>query len=526
MRALLHLPVLCLMLLAGGAWAADKPNILFIMSDDVGISNVSAYSHGLMGYQTPNIDKIAKEGALFTDYYGEQSCTAGRASFITGQNAFRVGLTKVGMPGAKQGISAKDPTIAELLKPHGYMSGQFGKNHIGDRNEYLPTVHGFDEYAGVLYHLNAFEEPENVDYPQGAEFFEKFGPRNVIYTWATDKNDKTVDPRFGMVGKQKIKDLGKLTTERMKTFDDETLEQSIDFMRRAVKAKKPFFVWYNSTRTHIFTHLRKKYADMIPKIGLMGAAMAELDDEVGALMKELKSLGVDDNTIVVFTADNGGMKMSWPDGQTSPFQGEKDTTWEAGVRVPALVKWPGTVKPGTVFNDLFGHNDWMPTFVAAAGEPDIAAKLLKGYKAGDKTYKVHLDGYDQTAFLAGKAPSARVEFHYFTDDGDYAAIRHGKWKITFLTQTAKGNDVWDAPFVAHRYPRITDLRADPFEHAQQPMSTMGWQDWAFRRTFLIVPAAGIVGKYFATYKDFPPRGLPASFSVGDALKKMQQPQSK
>jgi arylsulfatase A-like enzyme len=522
-KTLVALTVALVACIASAAQAADKPNILVIMTDDVGITNVSAYSRGLMGYQTPNIDRIANEGALFTDYYGEQSCTAGRASFITGQNAFRVGLTKVGMPGAKQGLSDKDPTIAELLKPHGYVSGQFGKNHLGDRNEYLPTVHGFDEYAGVLYHLNAFEEPENVDYPKNPEFFKKFGPRNIIQTWATDKDDKTVDPRFGKIGKQKIKDLGPLTTERMKTYDDETLAQSIDFMKRAVKDKKPFFLWYNSTRTHIFTHLRKKYADMVPEKGLMGAAMTELDDEVGALLKELEDLGVDDNTIVVFTADNGGMKFSWPDGQTSPFQGEKDTTWEAGVRVPALVKWPGLVKPGTVFNDLFGANDWLPTFLAAAGEPDIGAKLLKGHKAGGKKYKVHLDGYDQTAFLSGKGPSAREEFHYVTDDGDYAAVRHGKWKITFLTQNKNGQDVWDAPYVPHRFPRITDLRADPFEHAQQPGATDGWQDWAFRRTFLLVPTQGIVMKYVQSYKDFPPRSAPASFSVGDALKMMQRP---
>ena len=514
--------VIVTMLASTVAFAADKPNILFIMSDDVGITNVSAFSMGLMGYHTPNIDRIAKEGALFTDYYGEQSCTAGRASFITGQNAFRVGMTKVGMPGAKQGLSDKDPTIAELLKPHGYATAQFGKNHLGDRNEYLPTVHGFDEYAGVLYHLNAFEEPENVDYPKNPEFFKKFGPRNIIYTWATDKDDTTVDPRFGKVGKQKIKDMGALTTERMKTYDDETVEQSIKFMKKSVKDKKPFFIWFNSTRTHIYTHLRKKYADMIPEKGLMGAAMTELDDEVGALLKELKDLGIDDNTIVIFTADNGGMKFGWPDGQTSPFQGEKATTWEAGVRVPALVRWPGLVKPGTVFNDIFGHNDWLPTFLAAAGEPGIKEKLLKGHKAGDKTYKVHLDGYDQTALLSGKGPSARKEFHYITDDGDYAAVRHGKWKITFLTQEKNGMDVWDAPYVTHRFPRITDLRADPFEHAQQYGATSGWQDWAFRRIFLLVPTQGVVAKYVKSYKDFPPRGLPASFSVGDALKMMSK----
>jgi arylsulfatase len=515
---------LFLIALSGCAFAADKPNILVIMGDDVGITNISAYSHGLMGYQTPNLDRIAKEGAMFTDYYGEQSCTAGRSTFITGQSPFRVGLTKVGMPGAKQGISDKDPTIAQLLKPLGYTSGQFGKNHLGDRNEYLPTVHGFDEYAGVLYHLNALEEPENVDYPKDPEFFKKFGPRNVIQTWATDKFDKTEDPRFGVVGKQKIKDLGPMTIERMKTYDDETLAQSVDFMRRAVKDKKPFFVWHNTTRTHTFTHLRKKYADMIPEKGFMGAAMTELDDTVGALLKELEDLGVADNTIVVFTSDNGAMKFSWPDAGTSPFGGEKATTWEGGVRVPAMVRWPDTVKPGTVINDIFHHSDWFPTFLAAAGEPGIKEKLLKGHKAGGKTYKVHLDSYDQTAVLSGKGPGVRKEFFYVTDDGDLAAFRYGKWKISFLTQECNGFDVWTCTYKQHRAPRIVDLRADPFEFAQHTNASWNWQEWMFRRIYVLVPAQGIVGDFVKSFKDFPPRGAPASFSVGDALKMMLKPQ--
>jgi arylsulfatase len=509
---------------AGEAHAAEKPNILVIMGDDVGITNISVYSHGIMGYQTPNLDRIAEEGAMFTDYYGEQSCTAGRSTFITGQSPFRVGLTKVGMPGAKQGISDKDPTLAELLKPLGYTSGQFGKNHLGDRNEYLPTVHGFDEYAGVLYHLNALEEPENVDYPKDPDFFKKFGPRNVIHTWATDAFDKTEDPRFGVVGKQKIKDLGPMTLARMKTYDDETLAQSIDFMKRAVQDKKPFFVWHNTTRTHAFTHLREKYADMIPEKGFMGAAMTELDDTVGALLKALEDLGVADNTIVVFTSDNGAMKFSWPDAGTSPFQGEKATTWEAGVRVPAMVRWPSTVKPGTIINDIFHHSDWFPTLLAAAGEPGIKEKLLKGHKAGGKTYKVHLDSYDQTAVLSGKGPGARKEFFYVTDDGDLAAFRYGKWKISFLTQECNGMDVWDCTYKQHRFPRIIDLRADPFENAQQDGASFGWQEWAFRRTYVLVPAQGIVGKFVMSFKDFPPRGAPASFSVGDALKMMERSQ--
>ena len=518
---LVFLTFFCTVLSANAS--QSKPNILVIMGDDVGITNISAYSRGLMGYQTPNIDRIANEGALFTDYYGEQSCTAGRSTFITGQSPFRVGLTKVGMPGAKSGISDKDPTIAEMLKPHGYTSGQFGKNHLGDRNEFLPTVHGFDEYAGVLYHLNALEEPENVDYPKNPNFFKKFGPRNVIHTWATDKSDKTKDPRFGMVGKQKIKDLGKMTIERMKTYDDETLEQSIDFMRRAVHDKKPFFVWHNTTRTHAFTHLRKKYADMIPEMGLMGAAMTELDDTVGALLKELEDLGIADNTIVVFTSDNGAMKFSWPDGATSPFQGQKATTWEAGVRVPAMVRWPSVVKPNSVINDIFHHSDWFPTLVAAAGEPGIKEKLLKGHRAGGKTYKVHLDSYDQTALLSGKGPGTRREFHYITDDGDYAAFRYDKWKISFLTQECNGFDVWDCEFTQHRAPRITNLREDPYEFAVQRNASWNYDEWMFRRAYLFVPAQGIVGEFVKSFKDFPPRGLPASFSVGDALKKIAEP---
>ena len=505
----------------GKSAQGQRPNILVIWGDDVGITNISAYSRGLMGYKTPNIDRIAAEGALFTDYYAEQSCTAGRASFITGQLPFRVGLSKVGMPGAKQGISAEDPTIAELLKSHGYVSGQFGKNHLGDRNEYLPTVHGFDEYAGVLYHLNALEEPENVDYPKDPEFFAKFGPRDAIHTWATDKHDPTEDPRFGVVGKQRIKSLGQVTKKRMETYDDETIAQTLDFMNRAVKAERPFFLWHNTTRTHAFTHLRPKYADMVAEKGFMGAAMTEFDDGIGVLLKELDDLGITDNTIVIISSDNGAMKFSWPDGATTPFRGEKATAWEAGFRVPAVVRWPGVIEPGTVINDIFHHMDWMPTFLAAAGDPDIKEELLKGHKVAGKTFKVHLDGYNQLPLLQSKGPGARKEIHYITDDGDYAAFRYGKWKITFLTQEQNGMDVWDAPLVAHRFPRIGDLRADPFEEASARNASFAWQQWAFRRTYLLVPAQGIVGGVVASFKEFPPRNKPASFSVGDALNKLQ-----
>jgi len=497
---------------------SDKPNILVIWGDDVGITNISAYSHGLMGYQTPNIDRIANEGALFTDYYAEQSCTAGRASFITGQIPFRVGLSKVGMPGAKQGLSDEDPTLAQLLKNYGYTSGQFGKNHLGDRNEFLPTVHGFDEYAGVLYHLNALEEPENIDYPKDPEFFAKFGPRDAIHTWATDKNDPTEDPRFGVVGKQRIESLGQVTKKRMETYDDETIAQTLKFMNGAVKDKKPFFIWHNTTRTHAFTHMRKKYMDMVPEKGFMGAAMTEFDDGIGVLLDELDKLGITENTIVIISSDNGAMQFSWPDGATTPFRSEKATTWEGGFRVPAVVRWPGVIEPGTTINDIFHHMDWIPTLLAALGEPKVKEKLLTGYEADGKTFKVHLDGYNQLPLLKGEGSGTRHEIHYLSDDGDYAAFRYNKWKITFLSQESLGIDVWDRTYVAHRFPFITDLRADPFENASIRQNSFGYDEWHFRRAYLLVPAQGIVGGLIKSFVDYPPRSAPASFSVGDALK--------
>jgi arylsulfatase len=529
MKKMKNLLLIILILFTGSVFAQkEKPNILVIFGDDIGITNISAYSHGLMGYETPNIDRIAKAGAVFTDYYAEQSCTAGRAGFITGQIPFRVGLSKVGMPGAKQGLSDEDPTLAQLLKNYGYTSGQFGKNHLGDRNEYLPTVHGFDEFGGVLYHLNALEEPENVDYPKDPDFFTKFGPRDAIYTWAADKDDPTVDPRFGKVGKQKIESLGQVTKKRMETYDDEVIAQTVDFMNRAVKDDKPFFIWHNTTRTHYMTHLRPKYIDMIPEKGFMGAAMTEWDDGIGVLLDELEKLGIDENTIVIITSDNGAMQFAWPDGGTTPFRNEKATTWEGGFRVPALARWPGVIEPGTVINDIFHHMDWMPTFLAALGEPDIASKLKSGYEADGKTFKVHLDGYNQLALLKGEAPGARHEIHYISDDGDYAAVRYNKWKISFLTQTAVGVDGWDQAYSVHRYPVITDLRADPFERAYgrgdasgAMSASMAYDDWHFRRQYLLTPAAAFVGKFLGTFKDFPPRGKPASFSIGDALKTLQ-----
>jgi arylsulfatase len=468
-------------LLSSIATAADKPNILVIWGDDIGVTNISAYSHGMMGYKTPNIDRIANEGALFTDYYAEQSCTAGRAGFITGQIPFRTGLTKVGLPGAKLGLSHEDPTIAELLKNHGYATGQFGKNHLGDRNEYLPTVHGFDEYSGVLYHLNALEEPENVDYPKNPDFLKKFGPRNNIHTWATDTFDKTDEPRWGVVGKQKIEDDGALTKKRMETYDQETLETSMKFIDKAVKDDKPFFVWHNATRMHVFTHLSPKYQAMVAEKGFYGAGMTEFDDDIGVLLKQLDDLGIADNTIVIISTDNGAEKFSWPDGGTSPFRGEKATTWEGGFRVPAVVRWPGVIKPGTIINDIFSHQDWMPTLLTAAGEPGVKEKLLKGHKANGKKFKVHLDGYDQTALLKGEGPGARKEIFYITDDGDLSAFRFDKWKVIFTEQEATGLDVWRDEFTPTRWPYLVDLHADPFEYALHKGNRFGYDLWHTQR---------------------------------------------
>ncbi len=511
---------------ATGGASGKKPNILVIWGDDIGITNISAYSHGLMGYHTPNIDRIADEGAIFTDFYAEQSCTAGRAGFITGQIPFRTGLTKVGMPGAKQGLSHEDPTIAELLKNHGYATGQFGKNHVGDRNEYLPTVHGFDEYSGVLYHLNALEEPENVDYPKDPEFLEKFGPRNVIHSWATDTFDETEEPRWGVVGKQRIEDDGPLTKKRMETYDEETLQNSLAFIDKAVADGKPFFVWHNATRMHVFTHLSPEYEAMVAEKGFYGAGMTEFDDDIGVLLKKLDDLGIADNTIVIISTDNGAEVFSWPDGGTTPFRGEKATTWEGGFRVPCVIRWPGVVKPGTVINDIFSHLDWLPTFMAAVGEPDIKEKLLKGHEADGKTFKVHLDGYDQTALLSGEGPGARKEIFYITDDGDLSAFRYEKWKVVFLQQKATGMDVWREPFVPVRWPFIIDLHADPYERALQPGPTGNssgyeYNMWAARRMFVMVPSQAIVAKFLATFEEYPPRQKPGSFSVGHALEQLQ-----
>jgi arylsulfatase len=503
---------------AAPAEAAGKPNILVIMADDIGYWNVSVYNHGMMGYRTPNIDRIAKEGALFTDYYGQQSCTAGRSAFITGQTPLRTGLTKVGLPGAKEGLSDKDPTLAELLKPLGYATGQFGKNHLGDRNEFLPTVHGFDEFFGNLYHLNAEEEPENVDYPKDPNFLKRFGPRGVLKCVATDVDDPAEDPRFGRWGKQKCEDTGPLTAKRMETVDEEFLAASLDFIDRAHKAGKPFFVWFNPTRMHIWTHLKPE-SEGKTGLGLYPDGMVEHDGHVGQLLKKLDDLGIANDTIVIYTTDNGAETFTWPDGGTTPFRGEKNTNWEGSYRVPALIRWPGLVKPGSEINDIVSAEDWVETLMAAVGEPDIKDKLLAGYTAGDKTFKVHLDGYDQRPLLSGSGPDPRKEFFYWTDDGDLAGLRYERWKLVFMEQRAHGFDVWQDPMIVLRVPKLFDLRADPFELGDQ--EAIGYARWRIDRVFLLVPAQAYVAQYLQSFRDFPPRQAPGSFSLDQVMAKMR-----
>jgi arylsulfatase len=493
---------------------SDKPNILFIMSDDIGWFNVSCYNHGIMGYQTPNIDRIAREGAMFTDFYGQQSCTAGRAAFITGQSPIRTGLTKVGLPGAKAGLSADDPTIAQFLKNLGYATGQFGKNHLGDRNEYLPTVHGFDEFFGNLYHLNAEEEPENPDYPKDPEFRKKFGPRGVLRCKATDKDDLTVDPQFGKVGKQIIENTGPLTRKRMETIDEEFLAAALDFMERKARDGKPWFCYFNTTRMHVWTHLK---AASIGKtgLGLYPDGMVELDGYVGELLKKLETLGVADNTVVCFTTDNGAETMSWPDGGATPFRGEKDTNWDGGWRVPFVMRWPGVVKPGRVINDICSLQDMIPTFAAAAGEPNLVEKVKNGYAADGRTFKVHLDGENLLPFLKGDVEkSPREGFLYWSDDGELMAIRVRDWKVVFQEQRAKGLEVWREPFVALRTPKIFNLRSDPFERGDEALF---YGKWFADRLFLLVPAQAIAAKWLESFKEFPIRQKPASFNLDQVV---------
>lgn len=485
----------------------DKPNILIIWGDDIGWYNISAYNHGVMGYRTPNIDRVAKEGCMFTDWYGQQSCTAGRAAFITGQSPIRTGLTKVGLPGADLGLRPEDPTIADVLKPLGYTCGQFGKNHLGDRDEFLPTAHGFDEFFGNLYHLNAEQEPECPDYPKDPEFKKKFGPRGVLKSWANAD------------GTQKIENTGPLNIERMKTVDEEFLAGALDFIERQAKDDKPFFCWFNSTRMHIFTHLKKE-SEGVTGLGVYPDGMVEHDGHVGQLLDKLDELGIADNTIVMYSTDNGAEVMSWPDGGTTPFRGEKDTNWEGGWRVPCAIRWPGKIKPGTVSNEIFSHTDMLPTLAAVAGEPNVVEKLKKGqYKSGNKTFKVHIDGYNLLPLIKGEvSENPRKGFMYWSDDGDLMAIRVGNWKATFMEQRAKGSKVWDEPLVATRVPYLYNLRSDPFERASEDADVF-YKKWMFDRAFLFVPAQAIVAEFLETFKEFPPRQKPASFSVDQALEK-------
>lgn len=489
---------------AKAAQDGKKPNILVIFGDDIGQSNISAYSRGLMGFTTPNIDRIGNEGGVFVNYYGQQSCTAGRAAFILGQCPFRTGLTKVGMPGAKVGLQKEDPTIAEFLKPLGYATGQFGKNHLGDRDEFLPTNHGFDEFFGNLYHLNAEEEPEQEDYPKDPAFRKRWGPRGVIKSSADGK----------------ITDTGPLTKKRMETVDEEFLAAAKDFIDRQVKADKPFFCWFNSTRMHIYTHL-KPASKGKTGLGIQADGMVEHDGMVGELLKQLDDLKIADNTIVVYSTDNGAMKNMWPDGGSSPFRNEKDTNWEGAFRVPALIRWPGKIKPGTNFTELFSAEDWLVTFVAAAGgDANLRENAKKGVQAGEKTFKVHLDGYNQLDYLTGKSPTgARHEFHYFSDDGDYMAYRDDRFKLIYAQQDAVGIQVWALPLTRLRAPLLIDLKADPYEYA--PMASIHYWRWLSDHAYLITPSVAKVGEYLKTYKDFPPRQRPATFSIDQIIEKLE-----
>jgi arylsulfatase len=471
-----------------------KPNILIIWGDDIGQFNVSAYNMGMMGYKTPNIDRIGKDGAVFTDWYGQQSCTAGRAAFITGQSPIRTGLTKVGLPGAPEGMKKEDPTIATLLKAQGYVTGQFGKNHLGDRDEMLPSNNGFDEFFGNLYHLNAEEEPEHVDYPKNPEFKKKFGPRGVIHSYADGR----------------IEDTGPLTKKRMETIDDEVTKATLGFMEKAKQDGKPFFIWWNSTRMHIFTHLKEESKGKTG-LGIYADGMVEHDAHVGEILAKLKELGLDENTIIMYSTDNGSESFSWPDGGTTMFRGEKVTQWEGGYRVPCLIRWPGVIKPGTIINEVGAHEDMLATLLAAAGNANVKEELLKGKDVNGTTYKVHLDGYNLLPALKGEAEWPRKEFIYWTDDGSVAALRYGNWKATFLRQDAHGLHVWQEPFVALRAPMLTNLRMDPFELAHE--IGMDYERWFAEHMYMIAPAAGFVGQWLQSFKEFPPRQKPGSFNL-------------
>ena len=501
-----------------------KPNILVIWGDDIGMYNIGAYNRGMLGGSTSNIDRIAEEGALFTDYYAQQSCTAGRAAFITGQNPIRTGLLTIGMPGDAQGLQDSDPTIAELLKPLGYATGQFGKNHLGDRNEFLPTVHGFDEFFGNLYHLNAEEEPETYFYPKDPAFHERFGPRGVLHCTATEAvSSQLDDPRFGAWGKQTCEDTGPLTIERMKNVDGEFLDAALQFIDRADSADEPFFVWFNSTRTHVWTHLSDE-ADGATGYGLYADAMWDHDRQVGALLDKLDELGIADNTIVIYSTDNGTEVFTFPDGGSIPFRGEKGTTWEGGFRVPAVVRWPGTVQPGTIVNQIFSHEDWMPTLLAAAGDPNVKDELLAGHQFGDKTFRVHLDGYDQTAVLSGEVEGLndgpRHEILYFDAGGNLNALRYNDWKINFTIMEGSINEAYRK---TPSWPVVVNLRIDPWERS--PFEGSGYIRWYADQMWMFVPAQQFVANWLGTFQEYPPSQVVGSLSVDAILDKLRASQA-
>jgi arylsulfatase len=494
--------------------AEKKPNILIIWGDDIGQSNLSVFTKGVMGYRTPNIDRIAEEGMLFTDYYAEQSCTAGRAAFIMGQSVYRSGLSKVGLPGAEAGMRAEDPTIAELLKPHGYATGQFGKNHFGDRDEHLPTMHGFDEFFGNLYHLNAEEEPECRDYPNPKEFPEfrkKFGPRGVLHCWADGK------------GGQKIKNTGPLTKKRMETCDEEFLAAAKKFIKKANKDGTPFFVWFNTTHMHFRTHAKPESQGQSGRWqSEYHDAMIDHDKNVGELLDLLDELGLADDTFVMYSTDNGPHMNSWPDAGMTPFRNEKNSNWEGAYRVPCMVRWPGKIEPGTVSNEIVSHLDWLPTLVAMAGDSDIKEKLLGGAKVGKKKFKVHLDGYNLVPYLTGEEEkSPRKEFFYFSDDGDLVACRYDNWKAVFAQQRAPGTMlVWGEPFVHTRIPWLFNLRTDPYERATITSNT--YWDWYFDHVYLLIPMQAYVGKFLESFKAYPPRQKAASFTIDQVMESLSQ----
>jgi len=503
---------------------ASRPNILVIWGDDIGISNLSCYTRGLMGYRTPNIDRLADEGMLFTDSYGEQSCTAGRSSFITGQSVYRTGLSKVGIPAAPQGLQAGTVTIADLLKDRGYATGQFGKNHLGDLNAFLPTVHGFDEFFGNLYHLNAEEEPEMANYPKDQRFRERFGPRGVLHSWATDEDDATEEPRWGRVGRQKIEDTGPLTRKRMESCDDEFVAAAADFVKRANADGKPFFVWLNTTHMHLFTHT---------KPGSVGQAgkwqspyhdtMIDHDRHVGQMLDLLDQLGIADNTFVMYSTDNGPHMNSWPDAGMTPFRSEKNTNWEGAFRVPMLVRWPARIAAGSVSNGIVQHHDWLPTLLAMAGDAGAVDRLKEGTTVNGKEFRNHIDGFDLLPHLTGEQPeSPRDFFFYFSDDGDVLGIRYHNWKLVFMEQRVPGTmRIWAEPFTPLRMPKVFNLRMDPFERADVTSNT--YYDWCLHNMYFLYAAQAAAAKFAGTFQDFPPAQKPGSFTIDDALAKMSEP---